>query len=58
MFAIAAVVVFAVALIVHLIASDPNLVESLVIGGFIALALHLAGLWPGVPWRGGPPPPA
>jgi len=50
MFAIIAVVLFTVALILHL-AGDNKLIEDLVLGGFIAISLHLAGLWPGVPWR-------
>ena len=49
MFGIAAVVLFAVALILH-IAGDNKLIEDLVLGGFLALALHLLGLWPS-PWR-------
>lgn len=49
MFAVIAVILFAVALILHLTGA-PALVLTLTLGGLIALALHLVP-WGAVPWK-------
>lgn len=49
MFAIFAVILFSVALILHLTGA-PALVLTLTLGGLIALALHLVP-WGAVPWK-------
>lgn len=50
MFAVLAVIFFAIALILHVVGGHANLVTDFTLAGFIGVAAHLVYAW--TPWVG------